>query len=165
MEAQFKAWTVALACSALVLIVTPASIAQATSKGTMQEEITKQQNLMSEGSQKVTDASKTLQEAMRILETKQDYAKARQMITEADKTMADGEKLLTDAQRIDASLLQEIRKTGEAGRKMMQGARLIRNGITMMMKDERALSRAHKITREGQGLLERSQMIVTAPQL
>jgi hypothetical protein len=164
MEGQFKAWTTALACSALVLIVTPAAIAQTSSKGNMQEEITKQQNLMSEGSQKVMDASKKFQEAMRILETRQDYAKARQMITEADKTVADGEKLLTEAQRIDASLLQDIRRTGETGRKLMQGARLMRNGITMMMKDEKALSRAHRITREGQGMLERSQKIVMAPQ-
>jgi hypothetical protein len=165
MEAQFKSWAVALACSTLVLMVTPAAIAQASSKGTMQEEMTNQQNLMSEGSQKVTDASKKLQEAMRNLETKQDYAKARQMITEAGKTMMDGEKLLAHAQRIDARLLQDIKRTGEAGRKMMEGARLMRNGMTMMMKDEKALSRAHKITREGQGMLDRSQKIVTSAQL
>jgi hypothetical protein len=48
---------------------------------------------------------------------------------------------------------------------MLQGARLMRNGMTMMMKDENALSRAHKITREGQGMLERGQKIVTAAQL
>jgi hypothetical protein len=165
MQAKFNAWTVALACSALVLIVTLPINAQASSKVTLQEELTKQQNLLSDGSQKLTDAAKDFQEAMSILQTKRDYAKARQMMTQADKTLADGEKLLSNAQRIDAKLLQEIKRTGEAGRKMMKGARLMRDGLTMAMKDEKALSRAHKITREGQGMLERGQKIVAAPQL
>ncbi|MGO9119593.1 MAG: hypothetical protein ACLQPD_18535 [Desulfomonilaceae bacterium] len=98
---------------------------------------------------------------MSLLDAKQDYAKARQMITEADKTMAVGEKELSEAQRVDVKLLQDIRRSEEAGRKMMIGAKLMRNGVTMLMKDEKAVSTAHKIAGEGQGILDRVQKTVS----
>jgi HD superfamily phosphodiesterase len=116
MQPQFKTWTVALACSALVLIVTPHSIAQTSSKGTTQQEMAKQKTLMSDGSQKVMDASKKMREAMRILDTKRDYAKAKQLLTEADKTMAEGQKLIAEAENIDVTLLQDLRRNEDARR-------------------------------------------------
>ena len=162
--AQFKTWTVALACSALVLILAPHSIAQTSSKGSMQQEVTKQQALMSDGSQKVLGASRKCQEAMRILEPKRDHTKAGQMTTEANKRMADGEKQLIEVQKLDALLLEEIGGFGEPSQKMTHGTKLMRNGMPLM-KDEEALSSAQKITREGQGMLERGQKIVMTPRL
>lgn len=76
MRTQIKIWTVGLTSSALVQIVTPPTTAQASSKGTLREQTTKQRNPITEGSQKVADASKKLQEAMRIIATKHHYARA-----------------------------------------------------------------------------------------
>ena len=120
MQSQFRSWTVALACSALVLIVAPQSIAQTLSNGTAQQAMTKQQALMTDGSQKVMDASKKMQHAVQILNEKGDYAKARQLLAEANKTMTQGAKLIAYAERIDAALLQDVRRTEEAGRQMMK---------------------------------------------
>jgi hypothetical protein len=165
MRAQSRVWTVALICSALMFITAPRSIAQTSSQSTMQQEMTKQETLMSDGSQKVVDASKKMQEAMKILETGKDYAKARQLMTEADKTMKQGQELIASAEKIDATMLQELRRGEEAGREMMKGAKLMRNGMQMMMKDEQALSRATRLTREGHGMLERGQKVVMSRQL
>jgi len=162
MPVQFKAWTVALACSAVVLMVAPQAIAQTSPKGTMQQQITKRQALMSEGSQKIMDASKKLREAMKIMQEQKGYPRARQMMTHADKTMLQGERLLNGASKIDAMLLQDTRTSLEAERKMMKGARLMQNGMLTMMNDEKALSRAHRIVTEGHDLLKQGQNAVMA---
>ncbi|MGB6068844.1 MAG: hypothetical protein WBG50_28880 [Desulfomonilaceae bacterium] len=162
MRTQFRIWTAGLACTAVLLTVTPFAVAQAPAKGALQEEFTRQQNLAFEGSQKIADASNKLQDAMRTVRAEHDYSKTRQMISEADKTMADGIKQLSDAQKLQTKLLQDIRRTGEAGGIMMQGARLMRKGMAMIMRDENALSTAQRITREGQSMLERGRMMVAA---
>ncbi len=165
MDAHSRAWAMAVACSALVLIIASVSIAQTSSRGAMQQEMTKQKSLMSDGSRKIMDASKKMQEAMSILETKKDYSKASQLIIEAYRTMVEGEKLTAYAERIDTALLQDLRQAEEAGRPMIKGAKLMRNGLRMITEDEQALSRARKITREAHGMSGRGKKIVTALQL
>ncbi len=153
----------ALACGALAIILTHPTIAQASSKGALQEQLTKEQELTTDGSQKLMDASKKFDEAMNLLDTKQDYAKAIKTVTEADWTMAAGEKELSEAQKLDDKLLQEIRKSEQSGQKMVEGASIMRYGARMLMKQEKAGSRAHKIVGEGKGILDKAQE--TASQL
>ncbi len=151
----------ALACGALAIILTHPAIAQTSSKGALQEQLTKEQELTTDGSQKLMDASKKFDEAMRILDSNQDYAKAKQMITEAAWIVAAGDKELSEAQRLDVKLLQDIRKSEQAGQKMVEGASIMRYGARMLMKQEKAASRAHKIMGEGQGILDRAQKTVS----
>jgi hypothetical protein len=164
MQAQFKAWVVALGCSALVIIVPARSIAQTSPKDPMQQEVMRQQTLMFDGSQKVMDASMKMQGAMKLLEIDRDHSKSKQIIAEAERTMADGEKMIADARKTEVKLTEDLTRTGSAGRRIMEGARLVRSGMLMVMKDEQALSGAQKIVKQGNTMLEQGQKIVAAAQ-
>jgi hypothetical protein len=108
--------------------------------------------------------SKEIREAKQILNTKHCCANTPQMATDSRKNKAEREKQLLDSQKIEAALLAEMNRAREFDRKMLQGAKPIQDD-TLLMKDEKSLSRAEKITREGHGMLERVQKIVMTPRL
>jgi hypothetical protein len=119
-----------------------------------------------DGLQNVLGASKRFQEAVCFLKTQHDYTTAGQMTIEPRKGMANREKQVIGLQNFADMLPEEITRSAGAGRKIMHGAKLSRNAmLLLMMKDEKALSRAEKITREGHGMLERGQKIVMTPRL
>ncbi len=84
------------------------------------------------------------------------------MMSEADKTMAEEVKQLSEVRKLQTGLLQNIRRLGVAGGNMMEGARLVRKGIAMMVRAGKALSRVDGITKKGQGKLKRGQKMVAA---
>ena len=138
MQAQSRAWTVALACSALWLLVAANhSFARTSANSPRHHKITRQKFSMPDGSQKLM----------------------------ADKTVFERRILFAHAERLDAILVQDLRRAEEAARQMMKRAKLIRNAMQMIIKDEQAMSRAQKTPSEGHGILERSQMILAAPRL
>ncbi len=162
-QALLRTWIVVLTCSALVTIYAPHSVAQPLSKGSGLQAMTIQQAVVSDGPQNMLGALKRFQEAACFLKTQHDCAKAGQMAIEARKEMANKVVAL---QNLADMLPEEITRSAGAGRKIMHGAKLSRNAmLLLMMKDEKALSRAEKITREGHGMLERGQKIVMTPRL
>jgi hypothetical protein len=161
----FRTLIVALACSALVAVPASHCVAQTSIGGGRPSEITTQHAGITYGSQKVLGATKNYQAGSRVLKTAHDYAKAGQTATEANKSMAEREKQLVEPQKLEATLLEEISRSGKIGRKVIQGTKLIHSDMLTMMKDEKTLSRAEKITREGHGTLERGQKIVMTPRL
>jgi len=166
MQALFRTWTVALVFSALVAFVAPHSFAQTTSKGSKHQEVTWRQVLLCECSPEVLSQSKIPPEANGVLKTQPDYSNSEQTTTEAQTRMAHQEKQLIWLPNLKPMLLEEMNSSAKAGRKILSGAKLIPDGmVLLMMKEEKALSRAEKITREGHGTLERGQKIVMTPRL
>jgi len=165
MKAQWRTWAATIACCAFALVVAPHASVQAMPRGAIQNEITKQEALMNDAFQGILGASKLWQKNMTILETNNDNAELEHMMTEADKAVAKGDNMLAHAHRIDIGLPQDIKRYEELNRKMMKAARLVRSGMLMMVEHEQALSRAHNNMREGHGMLDRTQKIVTALQL
>jgi hypothetical protein len=163
-QPYFRTLTVALACIALVAIPVHHSGAQTSSESGMPHDISKQQVSMSDCSQQVLDVSKEIREPKRILNTKHCCANTPQMATGSRKSKAEREKQLLDSQKIEAALLAEMNRSREFALKMLPSAKPIQDDA-LLMKDEKALSRAETITREGHGMLERGQKLVMTPRL
>lgn len=160
MQPLFKIWTVALVCSALMAMLAPHVVAQTTSRCDVHQEMTIYKVLLSNCSIAGSNASEKSEEIMCILKIQFDCAGAEQK-TEAQSGMAHHEKNLFWPHNLKPMLLEEVSGSVRAGRKIMEGARLIPIGMPLLtMKDEKAWSSAEKIITEGHGTLERDQKTV-----
>lgn len=165
MQAQFKPWTVVFTCIAVMSIVAAHSLGRASSESSRKQELEKQQALTTDMSEKLLEASGRLRQGMLILTTNHDYAKDKEIKEESANTSHEGQKALARGYGIEFMLLEDIMITGEPFRRTMQSARLKRNEMLLIMKNEKALSSAQKFTMEGHDMLERGEKIIMEPQL
>ncbi len=160
MRRLFKIWTVALVCSAMMAMLSPHVVAQTASEGNRHQEMTIYLVLLSNCSIVGSNASEKSEETMCILRIRFDCAGAEQR-TDAQSGMAHHKKNLFWPLNLKPMVLEEVSVSVRAGRKIMEGARLIPIGMPLlMMKDEKAWSSAEKIITEGHGTLERDQKTV-----
>ena len=104
------------------------------------------------GSRKMMDGAKMLQESMNIMKQSKDKAQATAMMNIAIQMMAEGENMVTEAQELaqkNPSIKSQLKPIISSCVKMMGGCQLMREGAGMMLNNDHDRSWAEETVAKG----------------
>ena len=116
------------------------------------QEMISARSMAQNGSRKMMDGAKMLQESMNIMKQSKDKAKATAMMNIAIQMMAEGEKMVTEAQELaqkNPSIKGQLKPIISSCVKMMGGCQLMREGAGMMLDNEHDRSWAEETVAKG----------------
>lgn len=116
------------------------------------QEMISARSMAQNGSRKMMDGAKMLQESMNIMKQSKDKAKATAMLNIAIQMMAEGEKMVTEAQELaqkHPSIKGQMKPIISSCVKMMGGCQLMREGAGMMLGNEHDRSWAEETVAKG----------------
>jgi hypothetical protein len=116
------------------------------------QEIMSARSLAQNGSRKMMDGAKMLQESMNIMRQSGDKAKSTAMMNIAIQMMAEGEKMVTEAQELaqkNPSIEGQLKPIISSCVKMMGGCQLMREGAGMMLDNKHDRSWAEETVAKG----------------
>ncbi|MFA6222817.1 MAG: hypothetical protein WC647_10950 [Desulfomonilaceae bacterium] len=116
------------------------------------QEMISARSMAQNGSRKMMDGAKMLQESMNVMKQSKDKATATAMTNIAIQMMAEGEKMVTEAQELaqkNPSIKGQLKPIINSCVKMMGGCQLMREGAGMMLDNEHDRSWAEETVAKG----------------